>query len=193
MRSLIFATTACLAFACAPGAGAIRRFSAGAAKSDIPPELGTMLAGSTRPTPALHVHDPLHARALVLNDGQTRLAFVICDLIGVPAEIVVEAKRIIAERTRIPASHVAIAGTHTHTAGSPYSPGLTTPDRSMPTVAPGPYQLFAARRIADAVHTATNNLEPAKLRRFRRAHRRLDRRPCGPSAVRGHHVERHER
>ena len=163
MRSLIFATTACVAFASAAGAGATRQFSAGAAKTDITPELGTMLVGSTNPRPALHVHDPLHARALVLNDGQTRLAFVICDLIGVPAEIVVEAKRIIAERTRIPASHVTIAGTHTHTAGSPYSPGLTTPDRSMPNTPPGPYQLFAARRIADAVQTATNNLEPAKI------------------------------
>lgn len=138
-------------------------FSAGAAKSDITPELGTMIVGGTDSVRAAHVHDPLHARALVLSDGRTRLAFVVCDLLGVPVEITAEAKRLITERTKLPPSHVAITGTHTHSAGSPYSPGLTTPDRSIPVVPPGPYQLFVARRIADAVQCAVNNLEPARI------------------------------
>jgi len=122
-----------------------------------------MLVGSTSPVPALHVHDKLHARALALSDGKTRIAFVVCDLLGMPVEISAEAKRIMTKATGLPGSHVTIMGTHTHTAGSPYSPGLTTPDRSMPVVPPGPYQLFVARRIADAVQCAFNNLEPARI------------------------------
>ena len=147
----------------APASTPRRVFAAGAATSDITPELGAMLAGSTNPAPSTHVHDKLHARALVLDDGKTRIAFVVCDLLGIPAEIANEAKAIIAKRSGLPRSHVAIMGTHTHTAGSPFSPGLTSPDRSMPNVPPGPYQLFAARRIADAVHCAVNNLEPARI------------------------------
>ena len=34
------------------------------------------------PFPATHVHDELHARCLVLDDGKTMLAFVVCDLLG---------------------------------------------------------------------------------------------------------------
>ncbi|MEY4940379.1 MAG: hypothetical protein RIQ93_2114 [Verrucomicrobiota bacterium] len=142
---------------------ATRVFSAGAAKSDITPELGAMIVGSTNSVPARHVHDKLHARALVLGDGTTRLAFVVCDLIGVPGEITDEAKKMILKSSSLPPSHVVIMGTHTHSAGSPYSPGLTSPDRSIPPVKPGPYQLFAARRIADAVQCAINNLEPARI------------------------------
>lgn len=140
-----------------------RIFSAGAATSDITPDLGAMLAGSSSPVASTHVHDKLHARALVLSDGKTRLAFVVCDLLGIPAEIADEAKALIAKRSGLPRSHVAIMGTHTHSAGSPFSPGLTSPDRSIPDVPPGPYQLFVARRIADAVQCAVNNLEPARI------------------------------
>jgi hypothetical protein len=162
MKTIFFLATV-LAFAGPAAAATAPVFSAGAAKSDITPELGTMIVGGTDSVRAAHVHDPLHARALVLSDGRTRLAFVVCDLLGVPVEITAEAKRLIAERTKLPPSHVAISGTHTHSAGSPYSPGLTTPDRSIPDVPPGPYQLFAARRIADAVQCAVNNLEPARI------------------------------
>lgn len=156
------AGAASVLFAAAPATGP-RVFSAGAAKSDITPELGAMIVGSTNSVPARHVHDRLHARAMVLGDGTTRLAFVVCDLIGVPSEITDEAKSLILKSSGVPPSHVVIMGTHTHSAGSPYSPGLTTPDRSIPPVKPGPYQLFAARRIADAVQCAINNLEPARI------------------------------
>ena len=41
---------------------------------------------------------------------------VVCDVIGLPRAIVLEARQIIAEKTGIPASYVMIAATHTHTA-----------------------------------------------------------------------------
>jgi len=161
---VLLAGAALLALTTLSARGAAPRvFSAGAAKSDITPEMGTMLVGSTQPVAAARIHDPLHARALVLSDGTTRLAFVVCDLLGVPSEITDEAKKRITEATGIPRTHVAIMGTHTHTGGSPYSPGLTTPDRSIPKVAPGPYQLFIAGRIAEAVERAVKNLEPARI------------------------------
>jgi neutral ceramidase len=52
----------------------------------------------------------------VLDDGQTRAAIVVCDLISMPKWIVLEARQIIEAQTGIPGTSVIIAATHTHTA-----------------------------------------------------------------------------
>ena len=54
-------------------------FRAGAAQVDISPPLGEFIIGGFDPFPATAVHDKLHARCLVLVNGQTQIAFVICD------------------------------------------------------------------------------------------------------------------
>src|SRR5436190_24186816 len=91
-------------------------FKAGAAISNITPPLGQNIVGGFSPTPSTHVHDELHARCLVLDDGKTRLAFVVCDLLGIHRLISDEARKIIQERSKIPPSHVLISATHTHSA-----------------------------------------------------------------------------
>ena len=50
--------------------------------------------------------DDLFAKATVLDDGQTRSAIVVCDLISMPKWIVVEARKRVEERTGIPGSNV---------------------------------------------------------------------------------------
>ncbi|MBI2478923.1 MAG: hypothetical protein HYV60_09900, partial [Planctomycetia bacterium] len=75
---------------------------AGAATSNITPELGTIIVGGFAPYPARHVHDELHARCLVLDDGQTKIALVVCDLLGLHRSVSVEARRLIHEATGIP-------------------------------------------------------------------------------------------
>ena len=54
------------------------------------------------PFPATHVHDELHAGCLVLDDGKTMLAFVVCDLLGMHRGFSVEARRQIQDATGIP-------------------------------------------------------------------------------------------
>ena len=50
-------------------------FRAGAAKADITPELWPVqMIGSFHERLAAKAHDPLHARAIVTDDGNTRLA-----------------------------------------------------------------------------------------------------------------------
>src|SRR5688500_12141544 len=93
-------------------------FRAGADRTDVTPELGVLIVGSFSPTPATHVHDPLYARTLVLDDGTTRVAFVVVDNVGLPQVVCDEAKRLIAEHTKLPRSHVLISSTHTHSGGS---------------------------------------------------------------------------
>ena len=54
------------------------------------------------PFPATHMHDELHARCLVLDDGKTMLAVVVCDLLGMHRGVSVEARRQIQDATSIP-------------------------------------------------------------------------------------------
>ena len=78
----------------AAAAGPARKvLRAGAATSNITPWLGEPVVGGWRALPATHVHDELHARCLVLDDGTTRLAIVVADNLGIPREVLDEAKR----------------------------------------------------------------------------------------------------
>ncbi len=90
-------------------------FKAGVAVVDITPPIGYRMSGYFRERLSTAVHDPLHARALVLEQGAERGAIVICELIGVPVEATGPARERAAERTDIPAGNILVAATHTHT------------------------------------------------------------------------------
>jgi len=136
--------------------GAVQ-FRAGAATSNITPELGGPIAGGFSPPPAVAVHDELHARCLVLDDGRTKLALVVCDLIGIHHSMSREARRRIQEHTGIPPEHVLISATHTHSAVSTMGPRY---DLDAPLDA---YQEFVVRRIVDGVRRAAGLLRPAEI------------------------------
>jgi len=133
---------------------------AGAATSNITPDLGGEVVGGFLPYPCTNIHDELHARCLVLDDGKTKLALVVCDLLGLHRSVSVAARELIEKETGIPAANVVISGTHTHSAvnalGGPvrgYFSDLELTD----------YQKFVARRIADGVRRAIYLLRPAEI------------------------------
>ncbi len=132
-----------------------RVFRAGAATSNITPKLGTSINGNMADGKATHVHDELHSRALVLDDGATKLAIVINDSCLIPREVFDEAKRLASAATGIPASHLLMSATHTHSAASSASAFQSEADME--------YRAFLAGRIADAVRRAHNNLAPARI------------------------------
>ena len=73
---------------------------AGAASSNITPHLGIALDGTISINgPAVEVHDELHARCLVLDDGEQRLAIVVCDNTMIDRSILDRAKQLVEERT----------------------------------------------------------------------------------------------
>ena len=137
---------------------AFAEFRAGAATSNITPLLGGDIIGGFAPIDATHVHDELQARCLVLDDGQTKLAVVVCDLLGIHWKVSAEARRLIAESTGIPREQVLISATHTHSATSALGENRFQHDPPL-----SEYQLFVARRIADGVQRALNNCRPAEL------------------------------
>lgn len=172
-RSLLFVLLGVVSL----GAGAVapvrateapKIFRAGADRSDITPELGTLIVGNTVPFPAKQVHDPLSVRTLVLDDGTTRLAIVVCDNVGIPQVVCDEAKRLVTEKTGLPAAQVLISATHSHSAGTARAHGESTTEELRDGVYRLPitlnrYQTFIARRIADSVQIAINRLEPARI------------------------------
>lgn len=129
---------------------------AGAATSNITPSLGVVLNGTIMQIgPAKHVHDELHARCLVLNDGTTRVAFVICDTTMISRELVDRARELISQNTGIPPSHILVSATHTHSTPRLIDLGLGEANRR--------YEDFVVQRMADGVQRALNNLAPARL------------------------------
>ncbi len=138
-------------------------FRAGASMSNITPPLGGGLVGNFgTPPPATHVHDELHARCLALDDGSTKLLFIIVDNIGMNRDLMDEAKGIITEETGVPSSNILISAIHTHSSVSAQGVG----DKRRSWSAGGEfddYQKFMIRRIGDAARIAINNLEPARI------------------------------
>ena len=110
------------------------------------------------PFPSKHVHDELHARCLVLDDGTTKLALVVCDLLGIHRAVSDEARRLITEKTGIPRDNVMISATHTHSASSALGQDRLRPEQTVDE-----YQQFVSRRICDGVIRAFNNRRPAKI------------------------------
>ncbi len=133
-------------------------FRAGAAASNITPSLGAIIVGGWGRPEALHVHDELYAKCLVLDDGTTQLGFAICDNVGIPREVFDLAKRLAERETGIPASNLLMSATHTHS--GPSARGTNALAMGVPL---DEYQLFLARRIADGLRRAQNNLQPARI------------------------------
>lgn len=132
-----------------------KQFRAGAATSNLSPWLGLSINGNMHDHKATNIHDELHARCLVLDDGQTRLALVVVDSCMVPREVFDEAKKLAHEHTGLPLDHMLMSATHTHSA-----PAATGIFQSDPDAA---YQKFLAGRIADGVRRAINHLAPARI------------------------------
>ncbi len=151
-----------LILVCGPDAKCIAQdspvFRAGAATANITPPLGQPIVGGWSPTPADEVHDELHARALVLDDGKTKLAIVLVDNVGVPTEVYDQANRRIEETTGIPKHCQLFASTHTHSATSARSDNAMVRAETL-----SDYQSFLASRIADAVRMAHKRLTPARI------------------------------
>jgi len=132
-------------------------FRAGAARINITPDIGGDIIGGFNPFPSKHVHDDLWARCIVLDNGKTRVAFVVCDLLGLGRYLCDEARRLVCEETDIPEGNVMISATHTHSACSALGDRFATKPEL------NDYQAFVSRRIRDAVRCAVNNLAPARI------------------------------
>jgi hypothetical protein len=100
-------------------------------------------------------HDPLYARALVLNDGTTTLAMVVADNIGVAPDVLNEAKAIASKETGIATDRMLISSTHTHSAPSSNSKGSSSPAAA--------YRKLLLEGLAASIIRAHAALRPAAV------------------------------
>lgn len=130
-------------------------FLAGAAAANITPWMGISINGNMTDHKGANVHDQLHARALVLDDGRARLAIVVTDSCMIYRDIFDAAKKLIHGRTGMPMENILMSATHTHSAPAAASVFQSEADVE--------YQHFLTLRLADAVQQAVANLAPAKI------------------------------
>ena len=145
----------------AAAAGTLR---AGAASVSITPAPDAALpmsgyAGRTDPFKA--IHDDLHVRAIVVDDGEAQAALITCEIIGIAAPLVDRVTTRITQETGIPRERILLAAVHTHAA-----PAIGTYDE--------PAEGDTARRraeyvqkfedaIVEAARRAKAKLQPARM------------------------------
>lgn len=131
-------------------------FRAGAAAIDITPtKWPVYLVGSFRERPATKAWDRLHARAIVLDDGRTRLAIVLVDSCMIPRELFDEVKQRASKQTGIRSDRMLMAATHTHSAPASL-------DRLFAKASPEYLEVLKSG-IVKAVEQANAHLEPAEF------------------------------
>ncbi len=156
-RRQFVAASACAATAWAAGKeSAVATLRAGACAVDISPRtLPVIVSGSFLTKSASRVRDPLHARALVLDDGATRVAIVVVDTLMMPREMLDAVKADAAKRTGIAADRILIAATHSHSCPSVMGALGTGVDAAYAAWLPG--------KLVEAVGGALASLAPARV------------------------------
>jgi hypothetical protein len=144
-----------LALLCAAPA-AEARLRAGAAAVDITPqEWPVRVIGNFGLTMAKSAHDPLHARAIVLEDTGVKIAILLVDSCYIKREEMDRAKALAEKRTGIPSNRILMAATHTHSAPpSRAGEGNAIEQR---------YVERLVTQAAEAIARANERLAPAKI------------------------------
>ena len=134
-------------------AGALR---VGAACVDTTPvEFPVKVNGSFAPAYLSEVSDPLHARAIVVDDGAARFAFCTVDACGMNDALRDEIAAEVAAQSDLDADRILIASTHCHSA-----PALTL---ILGCDADEKYVAFVKPKITEAILTACANRVPAQV------------------------------
>ena len=128
----------------------------GSSRIDITPTDPVPMQGyAARTKPSKGVHDPLFARALVLDDGAQRVAVVACDLGGFAPDTARRLRERIADRTGILIAHTLLACSHTHA-----GPLVARRPGSDPA---GRYMALLEERVVHVACNAVEALTPARV------------------------------
>lgn len=130
---------------------------AGVSETDITPPIGVEMSWySGEPQTCLGIHDPLFARALVLENGSQRIVLVTADLLGLPVPLATEIREAVAEQIGTRSASVMLHCSHTH--GGPNTgthAGIGKID--------APYLDILQRKLSGVAKQAADSLQPAHL------------------------------
>lgn len=131
-------------------------FRAGAAAVDVtPPQFPVRVNGGFLEKVVSQVQDRLHARAIVLDNGSTRIALCVVDSCMMPRELLDAAKAEASRESGIPVQQMLVSATHSHSAPAAMGCLGARLDEA--------YAAFLPGRIAAAIAAAARKLEPARL------------------------------
>jgi hypothetical protein len=134
--------------------------NAGFGIADITPHPPVFLAGfGDRREPANDVHDPLHARALYMQDDRAALCLVVCDLLAMSADVAARVRDAVGAATGLPREHVLTSCVHTHS-----GPSTLTGSEALGWIVPDGYIDRVAARCASAAVRAREGASPVTLR-----------------------------
>lgn len=131
----------------------------GTAKLDLTPtrldtvELSGYLRKEKKPAA---VNDPLHARALLIREGDRSLLWIAADLLGLPEDMVARCRAAISQKLGIPGQSILFASTHTHAAPA------VIPLLGCGVVDPA-YNRLVEERLTEAAELAQASLKPGTL------------------------------
>jgi len=137
---------------------------AGAASAVINPPLGSFIAGDARNRRFTSVHEDIYAKAVVVSDGETAVALVTIDCIGVmfPTVEAIRA-RVMAQTpdSQLAPQRILICSTHNH--NGPDVVGLWGPDMMTSGTDPE-YMARLEKTCADVIVSAAEHLTPVSGR-----------------------------
>ena len=138
--------------------GARGEFRAGISVRNVTPDPLLPVSGGVGPSkPTVKKEGELQVRALVFEDGPTRVAFVSADFLGFPAIL---GNRVRAKVKGILPKNILIGATHTHSAPDCYG----FPDGKGGTAADPKYHTRVCDLMAEAINEAVAKLQPAALK-----------------------------
>ena len=152
-----------------PPASAGAALRVGSAEIDITPPVGYRMAGYFVERRSTGIHDPLHAKAIVIQQGPRQVALVACDLIGFSLSVTTNARARASKLTGIPVSNIVICATHSHTGplfDGPLREYFHETARQRYGDDPQEkvdYPAFLVDRLAWVIVEAQANLRPARL------------------------------
>ncbi len=128
----------------------------GAAVVDVTPvTLPVYINGSMTAKRAETIHSRVNARAIVVGDGETRIALVVVDSCMMPKVLLDDAKRRAEKRVGISADHIMISATHTHSAPSSFGALGTPADLN--------YVPYLREKLVEAIESADRQRRPARI------------------------------
>jgi len=142
---------------------------AGIAEIDITPPVGYRMAGYFDERLSTGVHDPLKAKAIILQQGPEQIALVFCDLVGVSLNVSKRARQRASEKTGIPVKNILIAATHSHTGPLFDDPRATYfHQTALEKLGADPqqkidYPEFLEDQLVNVICRAHSTLKPARL------------------------------
>ena len=164
-RTRLVVAATLLVLYCVASASAQGKIEAGVGKANITPPVGTPLAGygARRGAPSTGVHDPTEARALIIDNGVEKIAFVSVDHLGFDHGMVERIRVIASEATHILPDHIFVMSSHTHSGGGSFMEMLPLLANVLAGKFDPKVRSLYEEKTADGIIAANKTMKPVRV------------------------------